>query len=71
MDEKVDLEDYIEVVEPDGLTEVRLQELEFFKEYILAEEKGFITKNIEKLNAISLYDDSVCYLLLDLSLTSC
>lgn len=46
MDEKVDLEDYIEVVEPDGLTEVRLQELEFFKEYIPAEEKGFITKNI-------------------------
>jgi len=44
MDEKVDLEDYIEVVEPDGLTEVRLQELEFSKETYQLKKKDLLQK---------------------------
>ncbi len=39
MKENVDLEDYIDVVEPDGLNEARLQKLEFFRNYVPHEER--------------------------------
>jgi len=33
------------VIEPDGLNEARLKELEFFKDYVPIEDKELITKN--------------------------
>jgi len=47
MNESIDLEDYIDMIEPEGLTEARLKELEFFKDYLPIEEKeNIITKNV-------------------------
>jgi len=40
MNENIDLEDYIDVIEPDGLNEARLKEWEFLKDYVPIKDKS-------------------------------